>query len=378
MVARLNSDGIAPSAPKVAVFGLRMKKIACLAFFALGAATLFSQQAVTDAEVVRASDALLKSPKDTKPWQILQDVIRAEGYSSDVRSRVMYLFAVNHLLRMNTNLYATALQTLQAGYPKDGAILAERLTPADWLVPCPDCGGTGVKKSADAASSARCLSCLGSGKIFQLSPRVKEQAGAVLNEIRALATENIQFAEASKKAFAENSPQRRLAALQELVGKYAHRKDLEGAKQELAKIEADMARADAMAQQKKAEQELRDQEERAYRNIAASLETLPDSGIPVMVKEIERFIEKFPKSSYRLELEISKSKLQQRAQIHKYVWIGFYLCTGFAAFAVLASFIKGLFTMRKKRTGPLPVPGLNQESEASDPLAGTFNDNDQP
>jgi len=365
----------------VLLFGLRMKKIVFIAFFLLSATVLFSQQAITDAEVVKASDALLKSPRDPKPWQALQEVVHAEAYSPDVRSRVMYLFAVNQLLRMNTNLYASALQTLQTSYPKEGAAFAGRLTPADWLVPCPECGGTGVKKAAkpaDQDSSARCLSCVGSGKIFQLSPRVKEQVGTVLNEIKALATENIQFEEASKKALAENNPLRRLAALQDLVSKYAHRKDLEEAKQAVAKIEAEAAKADAIAQQKKAEQELRDQEEKAYRNIAASLETLPDSGIPVMAKEIDGFVEKFPKSSYRLELEIGKAKLQQRERIHRCVWIGFYVCTGLAVLSVLASFIRGLFAQRKKVTGAPPVPGLTQTSEESDPLAGTFNDNDHP
>lgn len=358
-----------------------MKKIVIMVLFSLGASLLFSQQAVTDAEVIQASDTLLKSQSDPKAWQFFQESIRTESYSPDIRSRVMLLFAVNHLLHMNTNLFASALQTLQASYPKEGPVLAERLTPADWLIPCPECGGTGLKKAASPAEqksgAVRCLNCAGTGRVVQLSPRIKEQVLAVLGEIKALATENIRFAEESKKALAENKPQRRITVLQELVSKYAHRKDLDEAKQALAKTEAEVAEADAIALQKKTEQERREQEGRDYRAIQSNWETLPDSGISVMIREIDRFIEKYPQSSDRLELEICKTKLQQRETVHAYIWTGFYVCMGLAVLSLVISFVKELFARKKKPTGPLPVPGLTQTSETSDPLAGTFSDKDQ-
>lgn len=222
------------------------------------------------------------------------------------------------------------------------------------------------------------MNCVGTGKIVQLSPRVKEQVGTVLNEIKALAAENIQFAAASKKALAEYNQQRRIAALQELTDKYAHRTDLDAVKQALAINEAEVAKAEAVARQKEAERALRDQEERAYRAICSSLETLPASGIDVMTREIDSFIEKYPKSSNRLELEISKAKLEQRKKIHAYVWMGFYVCAGLAVVSFWLSFVSGLFTRRKSAPGPLPVPGLTQTNEEADPLAGTFTDSDQP
>lgn len=359
-----------------------MKKLFILALFSLNATLLFSQQAITDAEVASASETLLKSQKDPKAWQALQGVIRTENYSSEIRSRVMFLFAVSHLLQMNTNLFASAMQTLQTRYPDESLSLTNRLNPDDWLVPCPECGGTGVKKApypTDPKSSAsRCLTCIGTGKIFTLSPRVKSQVGTVLNEIKAAATENILFAEASKKARAEFNPQRRVTALQELVNKFAHRKDLEEAKRVLATTLDEVAKADAIAQQKKAEHELREQEDKDYRTISSSLETLPDSGIPVMVKEIDRFIEKYPRSSSRLDLEICKTKLQHRKTIHGFIWMGFYVCVGLALLSSVLAFIKGLFARKKKATGPLPIPGLNQANEEVDPLAGTFTDDEQP
>ena len=359
-----------------------MKRIVMSALFSLGATLLFAQQAITDAEVINASDALLKSQNNPKEWQNFQAIVRTETYSPDIRSRVMLLFAVNHLLHMNTNLFASALQTLRTSYPKEGPALAERLTPADWLIPCPECGGTGVKKDAypteQKNGSARCLNCAGSGKIVRLGPRVKEQVVLVLGEIKALADENIRFAESSKKALAESDPQRRITALQGLVSTYAHRRDLEEAKQALAKTEAEVAKTEAIARQKKAEQELREQEDKDYQTIHSSLETLPDSGISVMTREIDRFVEKYPKSANRLELEICKTKLQERQKIHTYLWTGFYVCAGLAALSFLLSLIRELFARKKKGTGPLPVPGLTRANEETDPLAGTFSDNDQP
>jgi hypothetical protein len=162
-----------------------------------------------------------------------------------------------------------------------------------------------------------------------------------------------------------------------LADKFAHRKDLEEAKQRLAAAQEEVAKEEAGARQKKAEQELREQEDRDYRTISSSLEALPDSGIPVMMREIDRFIEKFPKSANRLELEICKAKLQQRKSIHTCIWIGFYVCMGLAALSFVVSAVRGLFVRKAKTTGPLPIPGLNKANEAVDPLAGTFTDDEQ-
>jgi len=358
-----------------------MKKIVTMALVSLVSTWLFSQQTITDAEVINASDTLLKTQNDPKGWQTFQEVIRSDAYAPDIRSRVMFLFAVKNLLQMNTNLFASALQKVQTRYPKEGAALAGRLTPADWLVPCQDCGGTGMRPapvSTAQGGTARCLNCVGTGKIVQLSPLVKEQVTSVLNEIKALATENIQFAAASKKALAEYNPQQRITALKDVVNKYAHRTDLDEVKQALTKIEAELAKKEADTQKREAEQALREQEERDYQAICSSLENLPTSGIAVMAREIDRFVEKYPKSLNRIELEITKSKLEQRNKVHAYMWMGFYVLVGLAFVSLCFSFIKGLFTGKKKQTGPLSVPGLSQVNEVSDPLAGTFTDSDEP
>ena len=358
-----------------------MKKIVTLVLVSLVSTWLFSQQTITDAEVINASDTLLKTQNDPKAWQTFQEVIRSDAYAPDIRSRVMFLFAVKNLLQMNTNLFASALQKVQTRYPKEGMALAERLTPADWLVPCQTCGGTGMRQapvSTAQGATARCLNCVGTGKIVQLSPLVKEQVTSVLNEIKALATENIQFAAASKKALAEYVPQQRITALKDVVNKYAHRTDLDEVKQALTKSEAELAKKEADTQKREAEQALREQEERDYQAICSSLENLPTSGIAVMTREIDRFVEKYPKSLNRIELEITKSKLERRIKINSYMWTGFYVIVGLAVVSLCFSFIKGLFTGKKKETGPLAVPGLTQASEDSDPLAGTFTDSDQP
>jgi hypothetical protein len=358
-----------------------MKKIVTMVLFSLVSTGLYSQQTSADAEVISASDTLLKTQNDPKGWQTFQEIARSDSYAPDIRSRVMFLFAVKNLLQMNTNLFASAAQKMQTRYPKEGTALAGRLTPADWLVPCPNCGGTGMRQvpvSTAQGGTSRCLNCVGTGKIVQLSPLVKEQVNIVLNEIKALATENIQFAAASKKALAEYNPQQRITALKDVVNKYAHRIDLDEVKQALAKTEAELAKKEADTQKREAEQALREQEERDYQSICSSLENLPNSGIAVMTREIDRFIEKYPKSLNRIELEITKSKLERRNKVHAYMWMGFYVLAGLAAVSLCLSFIRGLFTGKKKETGTLVVPGLTQANEESDPLAGTFTDSDQP
>ena len=357
-----------------------MKKIVTMVLVSLVSTWLYSQQTITDTEVISASDKLLKTQNDPKGWQTFQEITRSETYAPDIRSRVMFLFAFKNLLQMNTNLFALALQKLQTRYPKEGKALAERLTPEEWLVPCLDCGGTGMKQAVVPTAQggpARCLNCVGTGKIVQLSPRVNEQVCTVLNEIKALSTENIQFAAASKKALAENNPPRRVTALKELVNKYTHRIDVDEVKKALTTIEAEIAKTEAAARKQEAERVLRDQEERDYQAICSNLETLPASGIAVMMREIERFIEKYPTSANRIELEISKSKLERRNNINAYIWTGFCVCVGLAFVSLCLSFIRGLFTGKKKATGPLAVPGLTQANEESDPLAGTFTDSDQ-
>lgn len=359
-----------------------MKKIITLVLVALVSTRLYAQQTqtLTDAEVIRASDTLLKTQTDPKAWQTFQEITRSETYAPAVRSRVMFLFAVKNLLQMNTNLFASALQKLQTRYPEEGTTLAGRLTPGDWLAPCLDCGGTGMRQapvSTAQGGTARCLNCVGTGKIVKLSPRVNEQVGTLLNEIKARSVENIEFEAASKKALAEYNPQRRVTALKDVVKKYAHRTDLEEVKQALTNIEDELAKKEADTQKREAEWARREQEERDYQAICANLENLPASAIAVMTREIDCFIEKYPKSVYRIELEISKSKLERRNKISGYIWTGACVLAGLALVAFCFSFIKGLFTGKKRETGPLEVPGLTQASEDSDPLAGTFTDSEK-
>jgi len=357
-----------------------MKKIVTMALVSLASTLLFSQQVITDEEVVNAAETLLKTQNDPKVWQTFQKIIRTENYAPDIRSRVMLLYAVKNLLHMNTNLFASATQKLRTSYPKEGPALADRLTSADWLVPCRICGGKGMKQLAVPTAkggSVRCLNCVGTGKIFRLSPRVKEQVGVVLNEIKALATENIQFAESLKKALAEQNPQRCITALQELLSKYAQRTDLDDVRQTMEKLEAEVAEKEAVARQKKAVRELLKQEVRDYRTICSNLEDLPTSSIDFMMREIDSFVEKYPKSFNRLELEINKKKLERRKKITAYIRIGFCICAGLAFVSFCFSLIKGLFMHKKRETGPLPVPGLTEMNEDSDPLAGTFTDSDE-
>jgi hypothetical protein len=283
---------------------------------------------------------------------------------------------------LNTNLFVLAVQKLQTRYPEEGAELAGRLTTADWYVPCPACGGSGLKKivvpTAAGAPAPRCLNCVGSGKILKVSTRVNEQVDILLNEIKERSNQNIQFAAASKKALAENHPPRRAAALKDVVNKYGHRKDLEEVKSALTTIEAEIVKTEAATRKREAEMALRAQEDKDYQTICSSLENLPFAGIPVMTREIDRFIQKYPASDERIELEIIKSKLEARRKMTGYMWTGCYVLAGLALVSFCFVFIKEQLTRKKKEIGPLTIPGLDQMNEVSDPLAGSFTDSDEP
>ena len=55
-----------------------MKKIVTMVLVSLVSTGLYSQQTITDAEVISASDTLLKTQNDPKAWQTFQEITRSE------------------------------------------------------------------------------------------------------------------------------------------------------------------------------------------------------------------------------------------------------------------------------------------------------------
>lgn len=357
------------------------KTIVLAAAAALAAAPLFAGREPEGADpgddrIAAAAKTLLETPKDAKAWQTMERAARSDSVPQDIRGRVMFLYALSHLSQMRTNLYLTSVQAMKEACPREGAALAARLTPADWLAPCPDCRGAGRRKFPGAAAESRCLTCSGTGRIFQLGKRVSAEYRKLLGEIRQIAQTNIEVAGAVRNAFNQRNTERRINAFRELLADYPGRTDLEKAKKELARLEAE-ARKKAEEERKRKEREaLRQKERKAYDDISNALESPSLAATPVLLKEIDRYLASYPESPYRLDLEIRRANLQRRKTIREYLVKITWGAAIAAVVSIILSAIKSAMTKKKKTKGPLPLPGLSASINEKDPLAGVFTDDD--
>lgn len=392
-----------------------MPRLILLGIFGMTSLAL-GQKQPDYADVVRATSSLLSAQKDANASQTFQSIIRDADYDPAIRSRVMSIYALVYLLQMNTSQFTRAADLLRTTYPAETNLLAE-VTPDLWLIPCTACAGTGSKtgtcpfcsgtgtcklcngegKKADKTVcgickgagkcykcegkktlTTPCLTCNGSGRVFQLSPRIKAIYETLLAETQKLAADNIRIADASKKAAQETSLVKRIAALKALIEQDGARFALNEQRQLLAKAEAELKQQQDAEDARKKEQEAREREEREYSAIQTALETLPMSGIPVMIQEIDRFVTAHPQSARRLELEISKNKLESRLRTQRYLWYGFYTIMGLVVLTTLYTTIKDYLARRKKPNPIYRVPGLDTSSRTSDPLGGTLDALDDP
>jgi len=368
------------------------------------------------ADVVRATATLLSAQKDAQASQTFQAIIRDPDYDPAIRSRVMSIYALVHLLQMNTNQFSRAVELLRTTYPAETNLLAA-VTPDLWLVPCGECSGAGSKTGTCPFCSGTgkcklcngegrrsdktlcavckgtgkcfkcegkkmlttpCLTCTGSGRIFQLSPQIKALYENLLTETQGLASGNIRIIEESKKAAQETSLVKRVAAFKAIIERDGTRFVLSEQRRLLAQAEEELKQQQESELTRKQAQEAREREEREYNTIQTSLETLPLSGIAVMLQEIDRFLAAHPQSARRLELEISKNKLASRLRTQRYLWYGFYTIMGLVALTSIYTTLKEYLARRKKPNPIYRVPGLDTASRTSDPLGGTLDSLDDP
>jgi len=364
----------------------------------------WAQSAPTDTEIKDACTTLLRSAKDTKALSVIQSVAVEDTMPSAMRSRAMVLCALPFLQQMNTNQFGRMVQTLLSAYPEEGpAVLG--VTESDWLAACSSCNGVGTKvgacppcsgsgvcptckgtKKTPAGATCQackgtgkctrcegtkeirtmCLECRGSGKIVVLSPNIARQYEKVLTELRTLATENIQFAEQSKKALAVWNPPERLAAVNEVIAAFPNRQDLDPLIKARDKMLADIAEKTAKDQA----QEERNRMKKARDAIFAAAESLPFSSIPVLLRQIDAFSEQYPTSEYRIELDVLRSTQQSRHTFYTNLWRIFYILGGLVAVLFVVQVIREFIIRRTKKESLLKLPGMEniKDEDLTDPF----------
>jgi hypothetical protein len=339
---------------------MNIRLLFCITVFL--AMNVVAQSAPTDAAITNACVTLSRNAKDAKALGVIQAVATEDSMSAAMRSRAMVLYALPFLQQMNTNQFNRIAQVLLSIYPDEGpAILG--VTESDWLAPCPACNGTGTR------GGGTCLDCRGSGKIVVISPKIGQRFEVVLSELRALATENIRFAEQSKGALsARGGAKERLAALEEVIAAFSDRQQelvplVRARDTILATLAEEAARKEAQ------EERLRMTRERDA--IFSASESLPFSSIPVLTRQIDAFIAQYPKSEYEIELEVLKSKLQSRHKFYTNLWRGLYILGGFVVVFFIVSVVKDLIFNRKKKESMLKLPGIDEmdSNKFTDPLS---------
>jgi len=369
------------------------------------AAGVWVRSAPTDVEIRDACVTLARNAKDAKALGVIQAVAVEDAMPSAMRSRAMVLCALPFLQQMNTNQFGRMVQALVSTYPEEGpAVLG--LTESDWLATCPSCNGAGVrvavcpscagsgqcptcKGTKRVASGAvcqackgegacarcegakeirsACLECKGTGKVVVLSPNVARRYEQVLSELRALASENVQFAEQSKNALAVRVTRERLVALSEVLEAFAHRQDLGALVKAREAVEAEIAEADARRQAQ--DERTRTRQERDA--LFAAAVNLPHASIPVLVRKIDDFIARHPDSEHGIELEVLRSKQVSRQRFHTNMWRGLYVLGGLIAVLFVVSLVKDVLFRRRRKESLLKLPGMeNVNADAfTDPLS---------
>ena len=342
-----------------------------------------SPTARTDDVAIRdACAALAQNARDAKALSVIQSVAVNDTMPADMRSRAMVFLALPFLQQMNTNQFARMAQVITSTFPEEGPV-ALGVSESDWLATCPSCNGAGGKTMTCTVCRAdgtcgrcngtkkinvACLECKGTGKVVVISPNVARRSESVLTELRTLAMENIQFAEQSKKALAVRTAPERIAALDEVMAAFPKRQDL-----------TPLIKAREVAQKEIADKAVRDQAQEERNRmlkekdaILAVVESLPFSSIPVLLRQIDAFLEQYPKSEYRIEIEVLRSKQQSRYTFYTNLWRALYVLGGLIVVMFVVQMVKDLIFNRKKKEGMLKLPG--RENAGDDNLADPLSD----
>ena len=386
---------------------MNFRRLVCTA--GLLATCAWAQSAPTDAAITNACATLLRNAKDAKALGVIQAAAVEDTMPPALRSRAMAACALPSLQQMNTNQFSRIAQMLLSTYPEDGpAVLG--VTESDWLAACPSCTGAGVKVvtcpscagtgKCPACKGAKktaagivcqackgegtcgrcedkrvirtpCLECRSTGKVVVISPNVARRYEKVLSELRALATENIQFAEQSQKALAVPDVRKRLAALHEVIAAFPNQKDTAALIK--ARAAAEAAIAEEVAQKTAQDERNRMMQEKDALITAA--QNPPRAGIPKLVRLIDDFIARHPRSEYETELEMLKSTLQSRHAFYTNAWRAFYILLGVIIIVGSVTTVREWVRNRNRKETLLKIPGMADlnPDEFTDPLSDSRN-----
>lgn len=299
----------------------RIALAAGLAFAAALPAAGRAPAAVGHGEIEKAAETLRERPRDAEAWKTFREAARSDAVPADIRARVEFLYALTYLGQMRTNQFADAVRDMRESFPEEGAALAKRIAPEDWLAPCKECGGTGRRPAPGSSdASARCLTCSGTGRIVQIGKRVPEEFRALLKEIGQIAKTNREVAEATADAFAQRNTERRIEAFRALAAAHPGREDLADARKELARLEAEAKKKAEEERARKERNERRERERKGFEDISNAAEGVTMAATPALVKEIDGYLAAYPKSPYRLELEMKKANLLHRRAVYAMIW----------------------------------------------------------
>lgn len=207
-----------------------------------------------EARVLQSCAALLKNPLSPTDLQTLANVARDTSANPEIRKRSMAAYALALLLQGNTNTFTRAAEIQRSSFP-DGPQPLIRVTQADYSAVCAECGGKGVKPAtcpaclgsgkcrtckgtgqvkSSAGAAVKCASCQepgvcrmcagrktlekpcpscnGTGRVFKLGARVRENYDELLSGIAEQCRENAEFAAMLKAAVTERDPGRNFGA----------------------------------------------------------------------------------------------------------------------------------------------------------------------
>ncbi len=339
-----------------------------------GAGSKLDNQALTEAASVLRSE-----PRNSGAWKVMQGVAEESVADEEIRSRVLYLYALSHLGQRNTNGYNSVIGKLVQEHPEQAPGVTNRLSHSDWLVECETCGGRGVRLVAvgkGVEQERQCHICRGSGRLLELGPRVREAFQGVLEEIGSRSADNLEFDSSVAKVLAITVLEQRIPELERVLERFAHRSDLAVLEQALSEAVAERLRIEEAATRRQKEREESHREDEEYRVLIQLLESVAFSRIPRALVAIDNFMERYPGSSYLADLHVQYEKQERRLKLYRKFWFGIYLCGGAMVLFLVFALLKDL-VMRNQKVEvrrPLPTPkdvvaqGDDDQAEGSDTL----------
>lgn len=358
----------------------------------------------SETRLVQACEALFKNPTSAPDLQVLADVSRDASATPEIRKRSMAAYALSLLLQGHTNSYLRAAEFQRTTFP-DGQPPLISVTEDDYIAICGDCEGKGIKPATcpaclgsgacrtckgtgqvktAAGAAVKCAACVtpgvcrmcaglktldkpcpacnGTGRVFKLNARVRENFNELLAGIIETCRENTEFAAMYKAAASERAPDLRISMLHSLTNRFPHRDEVAEARGLLDAALASQAHQAAVRQE-------RETRERHERDIAALRKLETAENIPGAISTLKTYLQENPDTHARLEIHLLTENLEARlarSRMTRKILTGLGILL---ALLMLVMFIQPLLR-RKPVSGTGPLPGMDKlkTDDFTDPL----------